>query len=140
MSAYDPQETCAALDRCTAIPSLENYLAGRQIAAAALGLEEITAPVHDEAEFEPIFASQASTPNTGLVLIKVSVGSRLKAKFCVKYHVGIELRGAGIGSGLEASTFSPKWGAFAHVRVGKATDGAAFRPQSESHTRSRRQH
>jgi putative tryptophan/tyrosine transport system substrate-binding protein len=50
-------------------PYVDVYLNPFKAAAAAHGLEGIAAPVHDEAEFETIFASQASTPNTGLVLI-----------------------------------------------------------------------
>jgi putative tryptophan/tyrosine transport system substrate-binding protein len=50
-------------------PYVDVYLNPFKAAAAALGLEGIAAPVHDEAEFETIFASQASAPNTGLVLI-----------------------------------------------------------------------
>ena len=42
-------------------PYVDVYLNPFKAAAAALGLEGITAPVHDEAEFETIFASQAST-------------------------------------------------------------------------------
>jgi putative tryptophan/tyrosine transport system substrate-binding protein len=50
-------------------PYVDVYLNPFKSAAAALSLEGITAPVREEAEIETIFASQASTPNTGLVLI-----------------------------------------------------------------------
>jgi putative ABC transport system substrate-binding protein len=50
-------------------PYVDIYLNPFRAAAVSFGLEPITAPVHDESEFEPIFAAQASAPNSGLVLI-----------------------------------------------------------------------
>jgi putative tryptophan/tyrosine transport system substrate-binding protein len=50
-------------------PYVDVYLNPFRTAAATLGLEGITTPVHNESEFEPIFAEQARSPNGGLVLI-----------------------------------------------------------------------
>jgi putative tryptophan/tyrosine transport system substrate-binding protein len=48
---------------------VDYYLNPFRAAAAALGLEPVTAPVRDRSEFEPTFAAQAYTPNGGLILI-----------------------------------------------------------------------
>src|SRR6476660_6340991 len=50
-------------------PYVDVYLNPFKAAAASLGLEGFPAPVHEESEFETIFAAQARTPNSGLVLI-----------------------------------------------------------------------
>ena len=50
-------------------PYVDVYLNPFKAAARALGLEGVTAPVHEESEFKSIFAAQARTPNSGLVLI-----------------------------------------------------------------------
>ena len=50
-------------------PYVDVYLNPFKNAAASLGLEGFPAPVHEESEFETIFATQARTPNSGLVLI-----------------------------------------------------------------------
>jgi putative tryptophan/tyrosine transport system substrate-binding protein len=50
-------------------PYFDVYLNPFKAAAASLGLEGFPAPVHEEPEFETIFAAQARTPNSGLVLI-----------------------------------------------------------------------
>jgi|SRR3954452_21519786 putative ABC transport system substrate-binding protein len=50
-------------------PYVEIYLNPFRAAAASFGLEPITAPVHEESEFEAIFAAQAGAPNSGLILI-----------------------------------------------------------------------
>jgi putative tryptophan/tyrosine transport system substrate-binding protein len=50
-------------------PYVDVYLKPFKAAAASLGLEGFPAPVHEESEFETIFAEQAQTPNSGLVLI-----------------------------------------------------------------------
>jgi putative tryptophan/tyrosine transport system substrate-binding protein len=50
-------------------PYVDVYLNPFKAAAASLGLEGFPAPVHEESEFETIFAAHARTPNSGLVLI-----------------------------------------------------------------------
>jgi putative tryptophan/tyrosine transport system substrate-binding protein len=50
-------------------PYVDVYLTPFKAAAASLGLEGFPAPVHEESEFEIIFAAQAGVPNSGLVLI-----------------------------------------------------------------------
>lgn len=50
-------------------PYVDVYLKPFKAAAVSLGLEGFPAPVHEESEFETIFAEQAQTPNSGLVLI-----------------------------------------------------------------------
>ena len=50
-------------------PYVDVYLKPFKAAAASLGLDGFPAPVHEESEFETIFAAQARTPNGGLVLI-----------------------------------------------------------------------
>jgi putative tryptophan/tyrosine transport system substrate-binding protein len=50
-------------------PYVDYYLTPFKAAAGSFGLEPITAPVHDESEFEDIFAAQARIPNSGFVLI-----------------------------------------------------------------------
>lgn len=50
-------------------PYVEVYLNPFKAAAASFGLEGFPAPVHDASELETIFAAQARTPNSGLVLI-----------------------------------------------------------------------
>jgi putative tryptophan/tyrosine transport system substrate-binding protein len=50
-------------------PYVDVYLNPFKAAAVSLGLEGFPAPVHEESEFETIFATQARTPNSGLVLI-----------------------------------------------------------------------
>ena len=50
-------------------PYFDVYLNPFKAAATSLGLEGFPAPVHEESEIETLFAAQARTPNTGLVLI-----------------------------------------------------------------------
>ena len=50
-------------------PYVDYYLTPFKTAAASLGLEPITTPVHDRSEFDTIFAAHARAPNSGLVLI-----------------------------------------------------------------------
>jgi putative tryptophan/tyrosine transport system substrate-binding protein len=50
-------------------PYVDVYLNPFKTAARVLGLDGVTAPIHDASEFESIFAAQARTPNSGLVLI-----------------------------------------------------------------------
>jgi putative tryptophan/tyrosine transport system substrate-binding protein len=50
-------------------PYVDYYLNPFRAAAASLGFEAITAPVHNRSEFEPILAAQARAPNSGLILI-----------------------------------------------------------------------
>jgi putative ABC transport system substrate-binding protein len=48
---------------------VEAYLNSCKAAAAARGMEALVAPVHDMPEVEHLLATQASEPNTGLVVI-----------------------------------------------------------------------
>lgn len=48
--------------------AIESYLSPFKAAAASLGMEAIIAPVHDMLELESVVASQASEPNSGLVV------------------------------------------------------------------------
>ena len=50
-------------------PYVDYYLTPFKAAAASLGLEPITTPVHDRSEFDTIFAAHARAPNSGIVLI-----------------------------------------------------------------------
>ena len=50
-------------------PYADVYLNPFRAAAALFRMEPITAPVHDETEFDTIFATQARVPNSGLILI-----------------------------------------------------------------------
>jgi putative ABC transport system substrate-binding protein len=50
-------------------PYAEFYLTPFKTAAASLGVEAITAPVHDRSELESIVAAQARTPNSGLTVM-----------------------------------------------------------------------
>ena len=50
-------------------PYVDYYLTPFKAAAGSFGLDPITAPVHNESEFEDIFAAQARIPNGGFVLI-----------------------------------------------------------------------
>jgi putative ABC transport system substrate-binding protein len=50
-------------------PYVDYYLTPFKAAAGSFGLEPVTAPVHDESEFEDIFAAQARAPNSGFILI-----------------------------------------------------------------------
>jgi putative ABC transport system substrate-binding protein len=47
----------------------EYYLNPLKVAARALGVEAIDAPVRDKSEFEPLIAAQARVPNGGLVVM-----------------------------------------------------------------------
>jgi putative tryptophan/tyrosine transport system substrate-binding protein len=47
----------------------EIYLNPFKAAAASLGLEAITAPVHDTSELESVVAAQAREPNSGLIVM-----------------------------------------------------------------------
>src|SRR5262249_3522403 len=48
-------------------PYAEYYLKSFKAAAASVGVEAITAPVHSTSELEPVVAAQAREPNTGLI-------------------------------------------------------------------------
>jgi putative tryptophan/tyrosine transport system substrate-binding protein len=48
---------------------IEYYLNPVKAAAASIGVEVITAPVHDTSELESVFAAQTREPNTGLVVM-----------------------------------------------------------------------
>ena len=50
-------------------PYAEFYLTPFKTAAASLGVEAITAPVHDRSELESIVAAQARTTNSGLTVM-----------------------------------------------------------------------
>jgi putative tryptophan/tyrosine transport system substrate-binding protein len=50
-------------------PYRDIYLNPFKAAAASLGVEAITAPVHDRSEFESVVAAQARTPNSGLIVM-----------------------------------------------------------------------
>jgi putative ABC transport system substrate-binding protein len=50
-------------------PYFDVYLKPFKSAAASLGLEGFSTPVHEVSEFETIFVAQARIPNSGLVLI-----------------------------------------------------------------------
>jgi putative tryptophan/tyrosine transport system substrate-binding protein len=50
-------------------PYAEIYLNPYKAAAASLGVEAITAPVHDRSELESVVAAQARTPNSGLIVM-----------------------------------------------------------------------
>jgi putative ABC transport system substrate-binding protein len=50
-------------------PYLNYYLNPLSAAAAILGLEPISAPVHGASEFESVFAAQARASNSGLIIL-----------------------------------------------------------------------
>jgi putative tryptophan/tyrosine transport system substrate-binding protein len=50
-------------------PYVAIYLEPFKAAAASLGMEAISAPVHDRAELDTVIAAQADKPNGGLILI-----------------------------------------------------------------------
>jgi putative tryptophan/tyrosine transport system substrate-binding protein len=50
-------------------PYADIYLNPFKSVAASLGLEAITAPVHDRSEFESVVAAQAREPNSGLMIM-----------------------------------------------------------------------
>jgi putative tryptophan/tyrosine transport system substrate-binding protein len=71
-------------------PYVDVYLNPFKAAAASLSLEGFPAPVHEESEFETIFATQARTPNSGLVLIPdgfLNVHRTKITSLAAKYHL-----------------------------------------------------
>lgn len=50
-------------------PYVDYYLKPFTVAAKSFGLEPITAPVHDRADFETVIATQAFSANSGMILI-----------------------------------------------------------------------
>jgi putative ABC transport system substrate-binding protein len=50
-------------------PYVHYYLTPFKAAAASLGIEGITTPVHDRSEIEPVIAELARRPDSGLIVI-----------------------------------------------------------------------
>jgi putative ABC transport system substrate-binding protein len=85
-------------------PYAEFYLTPFKAAAASLGLEAITAPVHDRSELESIVAAQARTPNSGLTVMPdgfmnvhraeiTSLAARYRLPAVYPYRFFVELGG-----------------------------------------------
>jgi putative ABC transport system substrate-binding protein len=85
-------------------PYAEFYLNPFKAAAASLGVEAITAPVHDKSELESVVAAQARTPNSGLTVMPdgfmnvhraevTSLAARYRLPAVYPYRFFVELGG-----------------------------------------------
>src|SRR5262249_24164866 len=85
-------------------PYADIYLNPFKAAAAALGMEAITAPVHARSELESVVAAQARTPNSGLIVMPdgfmnvhraevVSLAARYRLPSIYPYRFFAELGG-----------------------------------------------
>ena len=71
-------------------PYAEFYLNPFKAAAASLGVEAITAPVHDKSELESVVAAQARTPNSGLIVMPdgfMNVHREEVTSLAARYHL-----------------------------------------------------